>query len=48
MYKNRKNMHSIALIFSLRCVMSGAKIWGPYFNSKDRGGLIDEFAIPLW
>jgi hypothetical protein len=20
--------------------MTGAKIWGPYFNSKDRGGLI--------
>ena len=31
MYKN--------LLFSLRCVMSGAKIWGPYFNSKHRGGL---------
>ena len=40
-------IHSIALIFSLKCVMSGVKIWGPYLNSKDRGGLIDEFSLTL-
>ena len=29
-------IHSIALIFSSGCVLFGAKIWEPYFNSKRR------------